>query len=45
VGTYKVVLELNSGLTTDPAAQLTIAQDIYVSNIVTIPVYNPNPQQ
>ncbi len=44
VGAYKVVLELNSGLTTDPAAQLTIAQDIYVSNIVTIPVYNPNPQ-
>jgi uncharacterized protein (TIGR03437 family) len=43
VGTYKIVLELNSGLTTDPAAELTIAQDIYISNIVTIPVYSPNP--
>jgi len=43
VGLYEVHLELNSGLTTDPLAQLTIAQDVYVSNIVTIPVVNPNP--
>ena len=43
VGVYEVDLELNSGLTTDPLTQLTIAQDIYVSNIVTIPVVNPNP--
>jgi len=24
---------------------VTIAQDVYVSNIVTIPVVNPNPSQ
>ena len=34
-------IELGSG--TDQLTQLTIAQDIYVSNIVTIPVVNPNP--
>jgi hypothetical protein len=45
VGIYEVQLELNSGLPTNPATQLTIAQDIYVSNIVTIPVYNPNPSE
>ena len=43
VGIYKVDLELNSGLSTDLLTQLTIAQDIFVSNIVTIPVVNPNP--
>jgi hypothetical protein len=42
IGIYEVVLELNSDLPTDPAMQLTIAQDIYVSNIVTIPLVNPN---
>ena len=43
VGIYEVHLELNSDLPTDPLTQLTIAQDVYVSNIVTIPVVNPNP--
>jgi uncharacterized protein (TIGR03437 family) len=43
VGVYEVHLELNSDLPTDPFTQLTIAQDVYVSNIVTIPVVNPNP--
>jgi uncharacterized protein (TIGR03437 family) len=43
IGLYKVVLELNPDLPTNPKTQLTIAQDIYVSNIVTIPVVNPNP--
>src|SRR5207247_9584671 len=43
VGVYEVHLELNSGVNTDPLTQLTIAQDVYVSNIVTIPVVNPNP--
>jgi uncharacterized protein (TIGR03437 family) len=41
VGVYVVHLELNSDLPTDPFTQLTIAQDVYVSNIVTIPVVNP----
>ncbi len=44
VGVYQVDLELNSDLPTNPFTQLTIAQDIYVSNIVTFPVVNPNPQ-
>jgi uncharacterized protein (TIGR03437 family) len=38
VGLYKVLLHLNPDLDTDPFAQLTIAQDVYVSNIVTIPI-------
>ena len=43
IGVWQVDLELNSSLPSDPLTQLTIAQDIYVSNIVTINVYNPNP--
>jgi len=43
VGRYIVELELNSDIPTDPLTELTIAQDIYVSNIVTFPVVNPNP--
>ena len=38
IGIYEVVLELGSNLATNPAAQLTIAQYVYTSNIVTIPV-------
>ena len=38
VGVYKVLLHLNPDLPTDPLSQLTIAQDVYVSNIVTIPI-------
>jgi uncharacterized protein (TIGR03437 family) len=38
---YEVHLELNSSQPTNPLTQLTIAQDIYVSNIATIPVFNP----
>ncbi len=43
IGVFEIALELNSDLPTDPKTQLTIAQDIYVSNIVVLPVYNPNP--
>lgn len=43
VGIYEVQLQLNSDLPTNPQTQLTIAQDIYISNIVTIPIFNPNP--
>ncbi len=43
VGVYEVHLELNSDLPTNPDTQVTIAQSTYVSNIVTVPVYNPNP--
>jgi uncharacterized protein (TIGR03437 family) len=42
VGVYEVHLELNSDLPTNPQTQVTIAQDIYVSNIVTFPLLNPN---
>lgn len=43
VGTFKVILHLNSDIPTDPATKVTIAQDIYVSNVATIPVVNPVP--
>lgn len=45
VGIYEVTLELNSDLPTNRQTQLTIAQDIYVSNIVTVPLFNPNPSE
>jgi uncharacterized protein (TIGR03437 family) len=43
VGVYELQLQLNSDIPTDPQTQLTIAQEIYVSNIVTFPVVNPTP--
>jgi uncharacterized protein (TIGR03437 family) len=43
VGIYEVHLELNSDIPTNPKTQVTIAQDVFVSNIVTFPVVNPNP--
>ncbi len=45
IGVYKVVLELNSSMTGNPASQVTISQAIYTSNIVVIPVVQPNPSQ
>ena len=38
VGLFQVLLHLNPDLPTDPYSALTIAQDIYVSNIVTLPI-------
>ncbi|HEY1493395.1 MAG TPA: hypothetical protein VGF49_02585 [Candidatus Solibacter sp.] len=43
VGVFQVLLHLNPDIPTDSFSQLTIAQDIYVSNIVTLPIVNPNP--
>ena len=40
VGLYRVLLHLNPSVSTDPFAQLTIAQDVFVSNIVTLPIVN-----
>src|SRR5262249_11209939 len=40
VGIYQVVLELNADLQPNAAAQLTISQDIYTSNVVAIPLGN-----
>lgn len=42
IGLYEIHLELNSDLPTNSATQLTIAQDIYVSNVITFPVRNPS---
>ncbi|MGD0199417.1 MAG: hypothetical protein ABSD27_01560 [Bryobacteraceae bacterium] len=44
IGLYQVELELNSDLPTNPSTVVTISQDIYVSNQVTIPVLNPSSQ-
>jgi hypothetical protein len=44
VGVYEVRLELGLGTPPSPLTQLTISQDIYTSNIVTIPVVDPNVQ-
>jgi hypothetical protein len=44
VGSYLVVLHLNSDLPSDPAMPVTIAQDVYVSNVVGIPLINPSGQ-
>jgi uncharacterized protein (TIGR03437 family) len=38
VGIWIVQLQLNSGLPTDPATHLTIAQSFYVSNAIAFPV-------
>jgi uncharacterized protein (TIGR03437 family) len=38
VGIFQVFLHLNSGLPSNADTTLTIAQDIYVSNVVTFPV-------
>ncbi len=42
IGVYEIRLQLNSDIPTNPQTQLTIAQDVFVSNIVTFPVVNPN---
>jgi uncharacterized protein (TIGR03437 family) len=41
VGVYYVEFSLNSGTSTDVAAQLTIAQQLFVSNVVTFPILVP----
>jgi uncharacterized protein (TIGR03437 family) len=40
-GVFEVVLQLNSSMPTDYLTQLYIAQDVFISNIVTIPVVSP----
>jgi len=41
IGTFEVTLQLNSDMPSDPLTNLYIAQDIYISNIVTFPLVNP----
>jgi uncharacterized protein (TIGR03437 family) len=45
IGLYEVIVELSSDLPTNPFTQFTLAQNVYVSNIVTFPVVNPQPPQ
>ena len=40
-GVWQVVFQLGSAVTTDPLTQLTIAQGLFVSNVVTLPVATP----
>jgi hypothetical protein len=42
VGNFQVLLHLNPDAASDPFTQLTIAQDVFVSNVITLPVVNPN---
>jgi len=41
IGVYYVLFQLSSSATTDPAAQTSIAQQSFVSNIVTFPILAP----
>jgi len=41
VGVYQVYFQINSSLGSDPQTQLTIAQQYFVSNVVTFPVLVP----
>jgi len=41
VGVWKVSFQLSASLPTDPQTQLSIAQQLYVSNVVTFPVATP----
>ena len=41
VGTYEVLLQLNSSMPTNPLTNVYIAQDVYISNIVTFALVSP----
>lgn len=41
VGTFRVTFQLSSSLSSDAQTQLTIAQQFFVSNVVTFPVTKP----
>ena len=45
IGIYEIDLVLNSDLPDDPMTRLTIAQGLFVSNIVTFPVRNRTPRR
>lgn len=40
-GTFEVLLHLNASLATNPYTGVTISQDIYTSNQVVFPLFNP----
>ena len=41
LGVYEVQIQLSTSLTTNPNTQLYMAQNVFTSNIVTIPVVDP----
>jgi len=43
IGVYQVELQLDPGVATNLQTQMFIAQDVFTSNIVTIPVVAPAP--
>lgn len=43
VATFQILLHLNSSLLTNQYTPVTISQDIFTSNSVTFPLYNPLP--
>jgi uncharacterized protein (TIGR03437 family) len=45
IGLYEVKLLLNADIPTNPQTELIIAQQVYVSNIVTFPLVNPATQE
>ncbi len=45
VGLYKIVLELSNTLPTNSLTQLSISQDVFTSNVVTLPVLAGGPNQ
>jgi len=42
IGVYEVLLQLNSSMTTDPLTNVYIAQDVFISNVVTFPIVSPS---
>jgi hypothetical protein len=43
-GLYEIHVELNAGQANNSYTQLWIGQDVYISNIATVPVFNPFPE-
>jgi uncharacterized protein (TIGR03437 family) len=43
VGVFEILIQLNSQMNTDPLTQIHIAQDVFLSNIVTFPLVSPTP--
>jgi uncharacterized protein (TIGR03437 family) len=44
IGVYQINMRINEGLSDNPAAPLTIAQVLFISNVVTIPIKNLRPR-
>jgi hypothetical protein len=41
VGVYYVLFQISPSATTDPDTQTTIAQQAFISNVVTFPILQP----